>query len=162
MSTRDDTAWMDDAACSGLPVEWFFIEIGCSAKKARSVCATCPVKAECLQYGVNETEGIWGGTSDEQRRVLRRTGVIGEIWKKEPAPCGTYAAYTRGCRCDPCKEVKRIYSAKYRANTKRCPMCKKTRSSNGFYPDRSRKDGLQSACKDCRRQRTLLRQAECA
>ena len=35
--------------------------------------------------------------------------------RKKQAPCGTYAAYTRGCRCAPCKEAKRIYSQKYRA-----------------------------------------------
>ena len=113
-----DLAWMDDAACSGLPVEWFFIEIGGSSAKARSVCETCPVKTQCLQYGAREEEGIWGGATVAQRRVFVRTGVIGGLKKRGLALCGTYSAYTRGCRCLECKKAKSVYNKRYRARRK--------------------------------------------
>jgi hypothetical protein len=36
------------------------------------VCDRCPVRAECLDAGLGETFGIWGATSDEDRRDIRR------------------------------------------------------------------------------------------
>lgn len=30
-------------------------------------------------------------------------------------PCGTRAAYKRGCRCTPCSEARRAYDAEHRA-----------------------------------------------
>lgn len=29
-------------------------------------------------------------------------------------PCGTRAAYKRGCRCTPCSEARRVYDAEHR------------------------------------------------
>ena len=41
---------------------------------AKSICQGCPVIEECLTYAVemNQTEGIWGGTTKQERRRLRR------------------------------------------------------------------------------------------
>ena len=41
---------------------------------AKAVCDQCPVKAPCLQFALetNQDSGIWGGTSEEERRRLRR------------------------------------------------------------------------------------------
>ena len=41
---------------------------------AKAVCEQCPVKTECLQFALetNQDSGIWGGTSEEERRRLRR------------------------------------------------------------------------------------------
>jgi WhiB family redox-sensing transcriptional regulator len=38
------------------------------------VCDSCPVRAQCLQFALetNQEAGIWGGTSEEERRRLRR------------------------------------------------------------------------------------------
>jgi WhiB family redox-sensing transcriptional regulator len=39
---------------------------------ARQVCATCPHKAECAEWGLeNEEYGVWGGLTPLQRRALR-------------------------------------------------------------------------------------------
>lgn len=40
--------------------------------------------------------------------------------KRQPKPgeCGTYSNYTRGCRCDDCKEANRIYRREYYARRK--------------------------------------------
>jgi WhiB family redox-sensing transcriptional regulator len=41
------------------------------------VCTQCPVNRYCLEYALetNQDSGIWGGTSEEERRVLRRQYV---------------------------------------------------------------------------------------
>lgn len=70
-----DLRWQDHAACTDHPDRSiFFPERGETTAAAKAVCATCPVKAECLDYAVrnHENYGIWGGTSERERRQLRR------------------------------------------------------------------------------------------
>lgn len=45
-----------------------------SAQLAIQVCDSCPVKAECLEEALKQSEqfGIWGGMTVEQRRELLR------------------------------------------------------------------------------------------
>ncbi|MEO5723509.1 MAG: WhiB family transcriptional regulator, partial [Ilumatobacteraceae bacterium] len=45
--------------------------------RAKQVCSECPVSVGCLEYALetNQDSGIWGGTSEEERRVLRRQYV---------------------------------------------------------------------------------------
>jgi WhiB family transcriptional regulator, redox-sensing transcriptional regulator len=39
--------------------------------KAKTICSRCPVIRECLQYAlVTQEIGIWGGTTDGERRKL--------------------------------------------------------------------------------------------
>ena len=40
-------------------------------KKAKGICGLCPVREECLQAGLDEVWGVWGGMSAEERRWLR-------------------------------------------------------------------------------------------
>jgi WhiB family redox-sensing transcriptional regulator len=44
------------------------------AQEAKKVCATCLVKSECLEYAMewNIMHGVWGGTSEKDRRDMRR------------------------------------------------------------------------------------------
>lgn len=39
--------------------------------KAKTVCAGCPVLAECREFGMTQPEGIWGGTTATERREIR-------------------------------------------------------------------------------------------
>jgi WhiB family transcriptional regulator, redox-sensing transcriptional regulator len=40
---------------------------------ARRICASCPVKDECLRWSIaNQSDGLAGGLSARQRRELRR------------------------------------------------------------------------------------------
>jgi WhiB family transcriptional regulator, redox-sensing transcriptional regulator len=48
-------------------------------RKAKAVCALCPIRAQCLEYALRHPArfGIWGGLSGEElaaerRRLLRR------------------------------------------------------------------------------------------
>jgi WhiB family redox-sensing transcriptional regulator len=66
------TDWQERAACRGADVALFFPERGEDVTAAKAVCATCPVRAQCLAHGMNEKYGIWGGTSERERRNMRR------------------------------------------------------------------------------------------
>lgn len=50
------------------------------SKQAQSFCADCPVKAQCLQYAVDEQidHGVWGGLSEFERRRNRRLSLLSE------------------------------------------------------------------------------------
>lgn len=69
-----DLSWHPDANCIGVDPDIFFPERGASTKEAKSICASCAVKTECLEYALESSEkfGIWGGTSERERRHLRR------------------------------------------------------------------------------------------
>lgn len=67
-----DQSWRENAACAGRDISVFFN--GFSNQDARRVCATCKVREPCLQYALKlpDCYGIWGGTSEEERRRLLR------------------------------------------------------------------------------------------
>ena len=70
--------WQSNARCAGVDPEIFFPERGGSSRAARAVCAVCPVRLECLEYALNNKEqfGIWGGTSERERRRLRKERAL--------------------------------------------------------------------------------------
>jgi WhiB family redox-sensing transcriptional regulator len=39
---------------------------------AKAICGLCAVRGQCLKFAVErgEAHGIWGGTSESERRVL--------------------------------------------------------------------------------------------
>lgn len=70
--------WRARAACSGYPNTLFFPagdtpDEG-SLDKAKAICSVCPVIEDCLEYALetNQRSGIWGGTSEKERKSLRR------------------------------------------------------------------------------------------
>jgi WhiB family redox-sensing transcriptional regulator len=76
-----DASWAQHAACRqpGTDPELFFpvSESGPAARQiaaAKAVCARCPAAAECRDWALRagEPAGIWGGTTPEERRALRR------------------------------------------------------------------------------------------
>lgn len=41
-------------------------------KYAREICKSCPHLAECAEWGIfNETHGMWGGLSPQERATFR-------------------------------------------------------------------------------------------
>jgi WhiB family redox-sensing transcriptional regulator len=65
--------WMASAACRGMDVNLFFPTRGetAKAKRARAICATCPVRAECYHYAGSFSDvpaGVWGGESERSRQ----------------------------------------------------------------------------------------------
>lgn len=71
-------AWMDDAACREHPELSWFPGQGEDVRAAKAVCVGCLVRQECRDYAAEHgplTVGIWGGTSDRERRTARRTAA---------------------------------------------------------------------------------------
>lgn len=74
-----DSEWRAHAACADVDSRLFF-PVGVTGPAAgqiaaaKAVCAGCPVRAACLEFAVvtNQEYGVWGGTSEEERRSLRR------------------------------------------------------------------------------------------
>ena len=66
--------WMDDALCRQVDLELFFPDGGGRSATARKVCKKCEVTAQCLDFalGFPSMVGIWGGTTEKQRRKLTK------------------------------------------------------------------------------------------
>ena len=72
------------AACRSADPDLFF-PISASgpaleqAAKAKAICATCPVRRECLAFALRtgQVHGIWGGTTEDERAAAPRRTVSG-------------------------------------------------------------------------------------
>ena len=69
-----DLDWMQLGKCRDLDPAIFFPSEGIGVQTAQQICAECPVKSSCLEYALaNRVDhGVWGGTSERQRRRLLR------------------------------------------------------------------------------------------
>ena len=74
-----DSAWREDAACktrSDVDPAWWYPDSGRgrAPRFALQVCATCPVRKDCLEYALAAPEnyGIWGGMMEQERRQEKR------------------------------------------------------------------------------------------
>lgn len=71
--------WRQHAACRREDPDLFF-PIGTSGpallqtEQAKAVCRRCPVRESCLEWAMetDQTLGVWGGTSENERRSLKR------------------------------------------------------------------------------------------
>lgn len=74
--------WCKDAACRNDDPNKFFTGVGQNPTEARELCPTCPVKDECLNYGIMYDEaGVWGGKTERERKQLPpfiKTALINE------------------------------------------------------------------------------------
>lgn len=66
--------WQELSACYGLDPEVFFPTTEEEAGLALSYCGVCSVRDVCLAWAVRNGEryGVWGGTTEQQRRRLIR------------------------------------------------------------------------------------------
>ena len=65
-----------EAACKELPVDLFFPDSREKEEKQKQmlykVCSTCPIFKSCLEYSLRvKVDGIWAGTTAQDRRVIR-------------------------------------------------------------------------------------------
>ena len=88
---KPDWNWQDFAACSGEDLVLFFGPHGerpperdVRERKAKEICAQCPVRSECLSYALSKPEryGFWAGLGEderdsERRRRMRRAATAG-------------------------------------------------------------------------------------
>lgn len=79
---EDEPDWREFAACRDTDPDLFF-PVGTTGPaveqidSAKTVCTQCEAQADCLDFAIvtNQDSGVWGGTSEEERRVLRRQHV---------------------------------------------------------------------------------------
>lgn len=89
--------WMAEALCAQVDGDLFFPERGGSTREAKQVCGRCPVRAGCLGYALAHDErfGVWGGTSEYQRRRMRRDAGPTTPGRPARAPDGPRAGTVR-------------------------------------------------------------------
>lgn len=77
LAQEDD--WRDVAACRDTDPDLFF-PVGTTGPaieqidSAKQVCNQCEAQVDCLEFALasNQDSGVWGGTSEEERRALRK------------------------------------------------------------------------------------------
>lgn len=94
MSRKLDLEWHDKAACHGMDTSLFFSpdsadysnaiafkrEVKERERKAKAVCATCPVRAACLRDNFDEEYGVFGGyTPAERSRIREQSPDAGDL-----------------------------------------------------------------------------------
>ena len=70
--------WRDHAACGHADPDLFF-PIGTAGPalrqidEAKRICQACPARTPCLAWALdhNVAAGVWGGTTEEERHLLR-------------------------------------------------------------------------------------------
>ncbi len=75
----DADDWRDRASCRDTDPDLFF-PVGTTGPAleqiaaAKAVCRACDAQSECLEFALatNQEAGVWGGTSEEERRKLRK------------------------------------------------------------------------------------------
>ena len=75
----DADDWRNLASCRHTEPDLFF-PVGTTGpaieqiENAKAVCRSCDAQSLCLEYAIatNQDSGIWGGTSEEERRKLRK------------------------------------------------------------------------------------------
>lgn len=104
---RDDIDWFPTMeAPGGQNAAWRN-----NVARAREVCSSCPVSAECLRAAMADpfTAGIWGGTTEGERR--RRPQPPRQ--RPTVARCGSDAGYYRHLRqtnTEPCQECREAHA----------------------------------------------------
>ena len=68
--------------CADVDKDWFFPDdledepevFSLKVLNAKAVCLECPLSISCLEYAVKTPylEGIWGGTTQHERKLMRR------------------------------------------------------------------------------------------
>jgi WhiB family redox-sensing transcriptional regulator len=109
-ATRSTRGWVEGAACAQTDPELFFPDRGKPSVEAKLVCRRCPAAAACLEFALNSpirVQGVWGGTTEKERRELRRQqGVKTDNYYDR---CGTTAGVRRHYRRSerPCADCRR-------------------------------------------------------
>jgi WhiB family transcriptional regulator, redox-sensing transcriptional regulator len=71
---RPRGGWREQAACRGCPPAVFFPSDETEDNEAKAVCASCPVRVDCLFDALlaREIEGVRGGLNERERKTLVR------------------------------------------------------------------------------------------
>ena len=82
--TAAEGDWRDSAACLRSGLDFYPATAGAGNRHTRLAvktallrCFACPVRLRCLEWAVENKEyyGIWGGTTEKERRVMIERGI---------------------------------------------------------------------------------------
>ena len=70
--------WHQQAACRGQGPDAFVRGPKSDYRATRELCETCPVRRACLDFALADESltGLWGGTTDMERRLIRRRRTV--------------------------------------------------------------------------------------
>jgi hypothetical protein len=136
--------WVEKARCRGMDPNIFMPEPGDSTAEIKEICngkmykrfnrdkqrnelvgePPCPVRGQCLQYAMElpgKVVGIFGGTSEKERRALRSEFRMDGAVKR--IPHGTLNGYKAEWRfgmehCQPCLEANAEATRRNKAQAK--------------------------------------------
>lgn len=89
-----DVHWQEKAECAKPEYQnlkdLFFSQSDSDRNEAKGICASCPVRKECLQWALEHKQlwGIWGGRDElEIRRTLSVSYLGEEVRRRRPPNC---------------------------------------------------------------------------
>lgn len=96
--------WLRKAMCNGKAQDLWYPPLDAPNPTAyysiaRAVCERCPVWDFCLEAGMQEEHGMWGGLTEKERRFM--AGMP----KSTEGAHGTVPRYRQGCTCDRCEDA---------------------------------------------------------
>lgn len=100
-----DYEWRAKALCVKKNLDFWYPPLDAESVDAyysvgKKVCNHCPVWEECLNDGLSENWGLWGGLTPTERTVFTH-------FPKKTAlkHHGTIERYKQGCRCTECTTI---------------------------------------------------------
>ncbi|MEU9031465.1 WhiB family transcriptional regulator [Streptomyces sp. NPDC048383] len=84
-SPKQATVAKSRPACAavGVDPELFFAHALSTLQTARAkaICRVCPLRAACLEGALerDEQHGVWGGTDEDERRLMKRGAALDRI-----------------------------------------------------------------------------------
>jgi WhiB family transcriptional regulator, redox-sensing transcriptional regulator len=83
ITSSDALAWQDLGSCASIgPSDpEFFPGKGETTQAAKRICMGCEVRVTCLEYALanQDFHGVWGGTSERERRKILRQREAGQV-----------------------------------------------------------------------------------
>lgn len=65
--------WKNEGLCKTSDFKIFFSDLRKEINEALQICNRCKVKQQCFDYAMaNNEHGVWGGTTEHQRRMMVR------------------------------------------------------------------------------------------
>ncbi len=77
----DRASWLADSACRKYPTDWWFSAGHEDMKRGKHICATCPVRVECLEHAVARPGllGMWAETTPGERAAMRARPLVASV-----------------------------------------------------------------------------------
>jgi WhiB family redox-sensing transcriptional regulator len=132
---NESRLWVVQAACRFANPKLFDVVSGADAAAALSFCMVCPVKEECLQDALAQEvnpDGVWGGTTQTERRKIRRYGSTG------PVPEGMAAVNAAKTHCKRNHEFT-PENTRWSNGHRSCIACRELRYNEGKAAQRARR-----------------------